>query len=445
MVWGSIVLKYIEFIEYICASKNNCLIHGFAGTGKSTLIKEISCKIGEKCLILAPTGQAAYNIDGSTIDSLLACYEKSKIGNIKKLEIRYDYIIIDEISMVHSYKLDSIYRIIEKVMAKGKRIKLIMIGDPFQLPPVVTKDMRKAFSRKNNKAMLDEDFYFFQSEKFQKDFSENLERFLLTINFRQSNEYFQKVLTKIATGSADQNDIDYINQRVVGLNEETFYQTTPVVLPHKAVAKNFNMRRLCKFEPATCFYPEFEKVTEGYKEVEAHYRDVIEPLYFAIGVPIIFTQNDYFNKCWVNGTKGVITDIVPDYGGNLTVEVRSDRNEIVKCSPTKHTLKRFLYNEDKKCVENESVAVVRQFPFILGFVCTVHKSQGMTLDSMCFNKGGNLFAPGQLYVALSRVKEVTGLSLHVPINLTDIKVSPVVKEYFDTFKLKCKNIEFNDR
>ncbi|MDR0574899.1 MAG: AAA family ATPase [Tannerella sp.] len=131
-------MNYIKFINSIFVNNNPCLIHGFAGTGKSTFVQDISNRIGIRCLKLAPTGLSAYNIDGSTIDSLLACYHNAKNSTLAKLEELYDYIIIDEISMVHYFKMDKIFQIIETLNKRGKMIKLILIGDPFQLPPAAT-------------------------------------------------------------------------------------------------------------------------------------------------------------------------------------------------------------------------------------------------------------------------------------------------------------------
>ena len=103
-----------------------------------------------------------------------------------------------------------------------------------------------------------------------------------------------------------------------------------------------------------------------------------------------------------------------------------------------HFLYRFVYNRITRLVENECVAIVRQFPFVLGFALTIHKCQGMTLDKMTFNPAEGCFAPGQLYVALSRVRNISDLTLHVPISPQNIIVSRDVLNYFDLFKQKCE-------
>jgi ATP-dependent exoDNAse (exonuclease V) alpha subunit len=428
-----------ELIDTLCCNTCNSLVLGFAGSGKSTMVKRLSLKIGERCLKLAPTGQTASNIDGFTLDSLLECYKIAKTSTLEKLKNMYDYIIIDEISMVHDYKLSLIYQILTRLSKHGKLIKLIMVGDIFQLLPVVTKDMIKAFSLYHKKALIPEDFIFFNSEEFKKDFNNHLQLYLLTSNYRQKETYFGKILKKIAIGIANKQDIEYINQRVVSFNKDTFYQNCPVIIPHRFTVKLFNKLRLFKFPSIICNYPIFDKIKNGYKEVDAYYRDITEPIYFALDTPIIFNQNDT-NGHWVNGTKGIISNYYEDYLNKKVVEIKTERGEIVKCSPTKHFLRRFIYDSITKTVKTENVAVIIQLPFNLGFALTVHKSQGMTLNTMTFNIGNGLFASGQLYVALSRVRKIDNLSLHIPIRLRDIIVSSVIREFYEIFLKKCEII-----
>jgi ATP-dependent exoDNAse (exonuclease V) alpha subunit len=445
MVWGDIVLKYIDLPEYLFKCNNNVLIHGLAGTGKTTIIKQIAENMKDNCLLLAPTGQAAYNIEGSTIDSLLTCYDKSPEKTLKYLGEKYNCIIIDEISMVHNYKIDKIYKIINILADRGKKIKLIMVRDPFQLPPVVTKDMIKAFSLKYKKELTNEDFYFFQSDHFIKNFNNNMELFILTNNFRQEDKCFKNTLEKIAYGTANIHDTEYLNQRVVNeLNVENFYTNSSIIVPHRAVTKIINFKCLLKtkkyYDSLERFKPYIESLIISYKEIEKDYPDILKQIEYAKNTRIIFTQNNNINKSWTNGTCGNITNIIKDYYGNNILEIETNRNEKVRCVPTRHLISRFFYNRKNQDVENKCVAKIWQFPFILGYAMTIHRTQGMTLDSICLNTGAGIFSPGQLYVALSRVKNIDGLTLHIPINKNDIKTSSVIKEYFDNFKDKCKNI-----
>jgi ATP-dependent exoDNAse (exonuclease V) alpha subunit len=344
--------------------------------------------------------------------------------------------------MVHCYKIDEIYEIRKKLLSHGKKMKLIMIGDPFQLPPVTTRDLIKSWSKKLNKSLMFEDFYFFQSKIFQEDLITNMKCFLLTEYYRQKSIYFQKVLNRIAIGEINKEEIDFINQRVIKLNIDTIFDYTPIIVPTRMGAKLFNKHRLCRFD--FCYFnnPVIEWKTKKYEEIKNDYGDIIEPVFYAIGSNIVFTQNDY-NGHWVNGTRGIVTNITWGNNSETILDININDNKIVKCSPTRHFLKLFIYNQDKDTVENQCVAIVWQFPFISGYALTVHRSQGMTLDVMSFNIGSGIFSPGQLYVALSRVRDIGALNLHVPIGLEDVKTSRVTNKYFDIFIKKCKQVVDN--
>jgi len=109
----------------------------------------------------------------------------------------------------------------------------------------------------------------------------------------------------------------------------------------------------------------------------------------------------------------------------------------MNCTPTTQYLRQLVYNNKKCIIENVNVAVVKQFPLRLAFAMTIHKAQGLTLKKMTFNKGAGLFASGQAYVVLSRVRCIDDLTLHVPIELSDIKVSREIMKFFDIFVKKC--------
>ena len=423
-------------IDKLLKDTNHCIIHGLAGTGKSTLIGAISDKMGERCLKLAPTGLSAYNINGTTIDSLLFCYQKAQSSTLERMGISYDCIIVDEISMVHYYKLDKIFQIVEKLQSYGKIIKLILVGDPFQLPPVTTENMLNAYSKRRNTALTQDDFYFFNSEYFKK-YINSMNCFLLKMNYRQNDMRYAIIIEKIATGTADKYDLEYINQQIIQSSHHLPIQNTPVVTPTRNGTKFFNNIGLSQLEEIYTHNAFFEKTTNGYYEIEADYRDITEPVTYAKKAPVIFTQNNHYEKI-VNGTKGFIRRI--ECCDPEKLEIHTDNDIAVQCVPTRHFLYRFIYNENTRLVDNECVAIIRQFPFILGFALTIHKCQGMTLNKMTFNPAGGCFAPGQLYVALSRVKNISDLTLHVPIRPEDIIISREVFNYFNIFKQECEII-----
>jgi ATP-dependent exoDNAse (exonuclease V) alpha subunit len=426
-----------NLIDYILKSEKHCIIHGFAGSGKSTLIRKLAEYLGDRCLKLAPTGNTAYNIDGTTLDSLLSCYGWSPNSTLKNLE-RYSYIVLDEISMTHSYKLDALFSILDCLNKGSKRARLILIGDPFQLPPVVTNNMVKAFSEKARKIMSYDDFYFFKSEHFQDNFNK-MECFLLTKNHRQTDTVYDNILKKIAQGLANQDDLEYINQRVVSYENGQSVNEHPIVVPTRNGVRLFNKIFLKTCERIFTSVPVVERKDDGYDDIELEHEGLLEPLNYSIGAPVVFTQND-LHKRWVNGTKGFICKNNLDNYENTCIEIRTDRDHYFMCEQTKYRLQRFVFIPNNNRIENETVAIIRQFPFILGYAITVHRAQGMTLNSMAFNTGEGLFSPGQLYVALSRVRKLDDLILHVPLNEKDIIVSDNVNAYFDAFKKRCISV-----
>jgi ATP-dependent exoDNAse (exonuclease V) alpha subunit len=210
-------------------------------------------------------------------------------------------------------------------------------------------------------------------------------------------------------------------------------------VPTRNGVKIFNNYYLNTFENIFTSNPIVERMTIGYNDIEPECNYLLEPFDYSIGAPIVFTQND-FGKHWVNGTKGFIHDYYWDNYENMYLQIVTDREEYLTCMQTKHRLQRFVFKPKSKTIENETVAVIRQFPFVLGFAITVHRAQGMTLNSMAFNVGEGLFSPGQLYVALSRVKKLEDLTLHVPLRKEDVIVSDCVRAYFDAFTKQCVSV-----
>jgi ATP-dependent exoDNAse (exonuclease V) alpha subunit len=428
-------MNYKAFVNHVFSSQNSCIIHGLAGTGKSTLVQELARRYGERCLKLAPTGLTAYNIDGTTVDSLLKCYQEARERTLNNMQASYDCIIVDEISMIHEHKLDAVFGMAETLHKRRKMMRLILIGDPFQLPPVVTPNMRQAYSEKRNVPLEQSDFYFFKSKRFRNYFG-GMECYLLARNFRQNDEVFIKVLGKIAMGSADKYDLDFINQRVIPPSSDLQPPDKTVITPYRDGVGYFNRIGLERLGEQYHQEAVFEKLLPGYQDIASEHRDIVEPISYALDAPVVFTQNDV-NGYWVNGTRGKIKARRQDHAGTTILEIATDRGQVVACGPTRHELKRFVFNRQTGSVDNECVAIVRQFPFIIGFALTVHKCQGMTLNEMIFNTGQGCFAPGQLYVALSRVKDLNRLTLDASVKPGDVFVSDAVRNYFNYFQGRC--------
>jgi ATP-dependent exoDNAse (exonuclease V) alpha subunit len=433
------IILYNDLIQRIISTQDNVVVHGLAGSGKSELIKEISNQMGKRCLLLAPTGNTALNIMGTTIDSLLMQYQYTPCSVLDEIENEYDAIILDEISMVDSIKLDCLYKIADALQKREKRIKLILVGDPFQLPPVVMDDKIKAYSKLKNKILMFDNFYFFKSKLFLENIY-NTECYFLKRNYRQKDLQYNGVLQRIAMGLASNLDIEYLNESVISSENILTHTIPPIIVTTRNGFQYFNGLYLCQHEDIQTINPIFVEKKVKYENIMHECRHLISPLQYAIGVPVVFNQNDP-NGQWVNGTKGYIVDQYRDGNRKLHLIVKTANNETIDCKQILHRIYRFIYNKKTHLVENKCVASIKQFPFILGFSLTVHKAQGMTLESMTFNISEGIFVPGQLYVALSRVRQFNNLILHVPLKNKDVLVSDHVKNYFDSFYKRCIEVE----
>jgi ATP-dependent exoDNAse (exonuclease V) alpha subunit len=429
------MITYDELLAAIKQSPKHILLHGSAGTGKSTFIQKLSESFGNRCLKIAPTGRTGLHINGSTIDLLLSNFKKNKKQTMTFIENNYDYIILDEISMVPFFKIDKLFIIIEELQKRGKFIKLIMVGDPFQLPPVVTQNMLETYSMAMNRQLAEKDFYFFYSETFRKYLRNNeLELYLFNQNHRQYDVRFIEVLNNVSRGAVNDFDLSYLNQRV-----QKDLSISPIVTPSRQMVKFFNQNGLKSITSSLIqpcvHYPEKRFLLPGFEDIESDNKDLFEPVTFAIRAPVIFIKNDK-SKNIVNGTQGIITQFNGD-----TVIVSTTEAGIVQCKPINFELFRLIFNVQTGQVENESVASIKRLPFILSYGVTVHRCQGMTFDTMSFNSGHGCFAPGQLYVALSRVKDIHNLNLHIRIDRDDIIASPDVNAFYDYFLQNCTEVK----
>jgi hypothetical protein len=295
--------------------------------------------------------------------------------------------------------------------------------------------MIEVFSKLYHTIVNDDSFLFFNSQRFCEDFQRGMNLFLLTKNHRQNDSNFEKVLQRIALGSASKKDVDFINQRAVKMTLDNFFERIPIILPDKSSCMRINGKMLSKCQGIMRNDPYIEKEPKEREPLAPHYYEMLEPFDFAYEARIIFIQNDIYGN-WMNGTEGDIAGFYTDYYNNRIITVKT-KNGVINCTPTRQYLRRLVYNSDRHTVENENVAIVRQFPLKLAFAMTIHKAQGLTLDQMALNKGAGIFAPGQTYVALSRVRNIEDLTLHVPIELSDIQVSRAIRSFYDDFSENC--------
>lgn len=435
--------EFQDALRLIQYTHNSLFLTGKAGTGKSTFLKYICATTKKKYVVLAPTGIAAINAGGSTMHSFFKLpfypllpddpkfstpgrlkdflrYNKSQLKTIQKVEL----IIIDEISMVRADIIDFIDRILRiythnlRVPFGGKQ--LLLVGDIFQLEPVVKSDER---------AILEKFYptpYFFSANVFKEMSLVSIE---LTKVYRQKDPAFINILNHIRNNTTLPSDLRLLNTRVTPPEEgnDKGNDLRITLATRRDTVDFINQKHLEAID---------EKPFTLHGEIKGEFSESSLPTLMDLtlkpGAQIIFVKNDR-NKQWVNGTIGTVRDydtdaeylhVTTDEGKNVTVE-RAEWSNV-----------RYTYNEEEKKIEEEELGVFIQFPVKLAWAITIHKSQGLTFKNVTIDFTGGVFAGGQAYVALSRCTSLEGIRLKCPVQQRDIFVRPEIIRF---------SKDFNDR
>lgn len=394
-------------------SGENVFLTGGAGSGKSFLIREMMKKVSSKEMpLLASTGAAAVLIGGRTFHSFFGlgimdggpdatfqrgCLDQKLMSRLRNVE----GIIIDEISMIPGDAL-----MIAEALAQRARdntlpwggMRVIAVGDFTQLPPVSRTSKRD---------------WCFQKSTWQQT---GFQIALLKTNQRVSDPFYIRLLNEIRFGKMQDEFADFLNSKLRHQDDE---ESGTRLFPRRDQTEAFNQKKLKEI-------PETEVVIDSIyfgsdKAIESLKRStpVPEKLVLKIGCRVIFLQNDP-QKRWINGTQGLVTDI------------EADQIKIQKISTSGSVTSREVKVEKTSLVcqdaDGNIIASVIQFPLNLGYATTIHKSQGATLDELWCDLG-SLWEPGQAYVALSRLRESSGLKL-LRWSPRSIIVDPAVMSFY---------------
>jgi ATP-dependent DNA helicase PIF1 len=433
-----ITAQFKKALDTLENSNNHIFITGKAGTGKSTLLSEFRKRTKKNCIVLAPTGVAAINVQGETIHSFFGftpsinhdgAIRAAKEGKKNKILESLDTLIIDEISMVRADLLDYINIYLQTALRTNLLfggIQLVMIGDLYQLPPVVTRDEQYALSQ------LYQSPYFFSANAISRlieDAPERLQCIVLKEIFRQSDKEFIELLNAIRENKATREHLAELNKRVT-IKSKRSRKSHPIYLVStNAQADEINRMNMEKEKNKVVFdgviYGGFDK-----KALPTH-----EELELAKNAQVMFLNNDSAGR-WVNGTVGVITDFKQYEGTNKSevtlVQVEKENGEVVEVEPFTWVQYKAKYNEETKKIESEPSGTFTQLPLKLAWAITIHKSQGKTFNEVIIDIGRGTFAPGQLYVALSRCTSLEGITLKTAIQHWHIKMDPVVRSFISS-------------
>lgn len=414
-------------------TNENVFITGKAGTGKSTLLSYFKTNTRKKAVFLAPTGIAALNIGGQTIHSFFGFgpdITEDKIKEIKdrrlKLFKSLNTIVIDEISMVRADLLDYIDIFLRKNLAKNTpfaSVQIIIIGDLYQLPPVVTKDEKEIFKDKYKSP------YFFDSNAFKKT---NFHFIELEKIYRQKDQNFIKILNKIRNNTIEDKDLCVLNERVGKIPKDENYLVYLTPLNKKVKEINEEKLDLLKTEKHI-----FKAEIFGDFIYDA---PVEETLLLAEGAQVMFLNNDP-QKRWVNGTLGIVLDFDINEDGEKTVMVELENGETVEVGPYTWEIFKYKYDDKTKKIETETVGEFTQIPLKLAWAVTVHKSQGKTFDKVMIDLSTGTFAHGQTYVALSRCTSLEGIFLKHPIQKKHILMDRRIVNFLTSYRYEISEKE----
>ena len=385
--------------------RQDLFLTGGAGVGKSYLTNEVISqyrKEGKQVVALGSTGVSAVNVGGFTIHSFFAFgisgnfdelgqsdkRNKKRLNDLKKILKATDLIVIDEISMVSTDLMDMILYRLENYGYHGR---LMLVGDFYQLPPIV---------KGGRGGLFGEMLFAFESTAWQRIDPAVI---VLTEMKRTQDREFTHILSKVREGICDTEVVDYM----FGLcNHEEVYGHEPTYLfGRNAEVERMNRESLNRLDTEeTILFAALEKfgvVHEKRLESWKKLLPVTEQLTLKVGVPVLFTVNKWGK--FVNGERGILRAIEEEY---LLVE---KEEEFVRVERHEFDLLDMMVHDDGK-IEQLSLATLRQFPIKLAYAVTIHKSQGMSIDRLVCDVN-HIFAPSQFYVAISRATDPKQLKI----------------------------------
>lgn len=419
--------------RFINQTNRSVFLTGKAGTGKTTLLKQIIDTTHKNTVVVAPTGIAALNAGGVTIHSFFQLpfggflpisgqpphvsdrfqlntqstlqrhfkMNKQRQAIIRNLEL----LIIDEVSMLRADLLDAIDFMLRKVRKSSipfGGVQVLFIGDLLQLPPIVKNEEKSVLSN------YYKGYFFFHAKVLESKPPLYVE---LEKIYRQDDEQFIQVLNHLRNNFVDQKDIDILNQYVKPDFKPSEHEGFITLTTHNKKADEINQRSLDALKGKLYSYK-----AEVSGDFPPHMFPIAEKMELKVGAQVMFIKNDSsFQKEYFNGKIGQISQLTKDAvfvtfpEENKTIEVEKYEWENVK------------YTLDDKSgeIQGDVKGTFVHFPLKLAWAITVHKSQGLTFDKAVLDLS-KVFAPGQAYVGLSRLRSLKGLVLLNSIKLNGL-------------------------
>ncbi len=409
---------------------------GKAGTGKTTLLHHLKQHTRKKIAVCAPTGIAAMHAGGTTLHSLLHLpiqpYASTKkhlfspervmskpalLQNLRmnkdKMELlrELELLVIDEISMVRSDLFEAASDVLKMVRRNPKPfggLQLLLLGDLFQLPPVVIDDEHEILNE------LYSGIYFFNAPAYQE-----LNPVFLELNqiYRQSDEQFIGLLNAIRTNSLTPENIALLDAMNQGYQPQ---ENAITLTTHNRTADELNKAALNQLAGTTVTY---DATFKGDFSEKAYPTDAV--LQLKKNAKVMFVKNDTgMEKRYYNGMLATVEELNDDH-----IIVRTfDTQDLIRLEKNNWSNIRYKLNKESGEIEEEELGRFSQFPIRLAWAITIHKSQGLTFDQVNID-AASAFASGQVYVALSRCRSLEGIRLLSKINPNEIKVDERIIQF----------------
>jgi hypothetical protein len=426
---------------FINQTNRTIFLTGKAGTGKTTLLHKIVQSTQKNTVIVAPTGIAALNAGGITIHSFFQLpfgafiptthspvsdsyvkhenkislkrhfkMNKKRISIIRNLEL----LIIDEVSMLRADLLDAIDFMLKFVRRNNEPfggVQVLFIGDLLQLPPVVKNDEWNLLSAYYN------GIYFFNSQILTSFPPLVIE---LTTIFRQKEDEFIDLLNNLRNNRFTEQNIALLNSKVIKDLQNFDKKGCITLSTHNAKADEINEKELRKLSSTT-----FEFSAEITGDFPENIFPIDQQLELKVGAQVMFVKNDSgLEKKYYNGKIGTI-EFLSEY--EVTVYFSDEKKKITVDKYEWSNIK-YNLNEATQEITEEVIGTFVQYPLKLAWAITVHKSQGLTFDKAILDVN-DVFAPGQAYVAFSRLRSLDGLKLLRPIETRSISMDQKVKDF----------------
>ena len=374
--------EFQDIWKLVSYTRQSVFMTGKAGTGKSTFLRYIVENTTKKTVVLAPTGIAAVNAGGVTLHSffhipfkpLLPDDPELSMKNLRqrlrhsaqqqKLIRELELVVIDEVSMVRADIIDFVDKVLRLYSGRWREPfggkQLLLVGDVFQLEPVVTSDMRDIFRN------LYPNMFFFSARVFREFALVPIE---LRKVYRQTDTEFIEMLDRMRLGATTPDDLRRVNDRLIPQaandKEEDF---TVTLAPKRDTVDAINSSRLASLKRKLHTY-------RGVIRDKFPENSLPAPLELElkVGAQVVFVRNDP-EKRWVNGTVGKIHSASEN---NLEVTLEGGNTYVVNREIWENVA--YRYDPESKKVEEEILGTFTQYPLRLAWALTIHKSQGLTL------------------------------------------------------------------